>query len=229
MRFFITLSTIITLTLTPLISASNVINLDDSNFESETAGKIAFVKFFAPWCGHCKSMAPDWIKLSTVMRSHNDNILIAEVDCTTDETTNICETQGVEGFPTLKYGDASYMEDYEGERTYDALLAFAQSDQLKLGCSPTNTAACSDAEKGKIEYLNAMSVEELETLVGEIDKVLEEEEEAFEKQTDTLEEEYTGFVSDTDGAKRALKEKSDYNLLKAVTAVQAEQGAGDEL
>jgi len=223
MRFF-TLATI--LTFTPLISAS-VINLTDDNFEAETSGKIAFVKFFAPWCGHCKSMAPDWVKLADNMK-HDTKIIIAEVDCTSDEAEGICEKNGVEGFPTLKYGDASYMEDYDGARSYDAMYEFASNGSLKVGCSPANTESCSADEKAKIDKLMAMSEDELEKIIDDIDSLLEEDEDAFEEQTDELEGTYSEFVAASDATKKAAKTAANYNLLKAVAAVQAQSG-GDEL
>ena len=69
-----------------------------------------FVKFFAPWCGHCKKLKPEWDKLKL------DNVHIAEVDCTQED----CKPYGVKGYPTIKYGDPDDLQDYKGARDYEA-------------------------------------------------------------------------------------------------------------
>merc|ERR1711862_945417 len=89
-----------------------------------TDGKTVFIKFFAPWCGHCKKMAPDWEKLSDDWASSEVG-LIAEVDCTTDGKP-LCDQNGVKGFPTLKYGDPLALEDYSGGRSLKDLAEFAK-------------------------------------------------------------------------------------------------------
>jgi len=62
------------------------------------------------------------------MEKYNDHpeVLVADVDCTASGKT-LCETHGVQGFPTIKYGNPEDLEDYEGGRSFDDLAKFAQA------------------------------------------------------------------------------------------------------
>merc|ERR1712158_353380 len=111
--------------------------LDAKNFDDSIKTGVTFVKFFAPWCGHCKRLAPTWEELALLF-STNPGVKIAKVDCTADENSNkeLCNAQGVNGFPTLNiYKDGEKIEEYNGKRTIEDLEAFiskhlAKKDEL---------------------------------------------------------------------------------------------------
>jgi len=80
--------------------------------------KDVLVEFYAPWCGHCKSLAPKYEALGKIFEN-NDKMVIAQVDATENDTP-----AKIKGFPTLilyKAGDKSNPVTYEGERTETAI------------------------------------------------------------------------------------------------------------
>ena len=60
---------------------------------------VTFVKFFAPWCGHCKRLAPTWEELAGKF-ADAEGVTIAKVDCTAEGNTNkeLCDGQDVRYF-----------------------------------------------------------------------------------------------------------------------------------
>lgn len=107
-------------------AASAVVDLLPSNFDDIVlkSGKPALVEFFAPWCGHCKKLAPIFDELADTFAAQKDKVTIAKVDA--DEHKELGRRFGVQGFPTLKWFDGKSDEptDYKSGRDLESLSAF---------------------------------------------------------------------------------------------------------
>jgi len=92
------------------------------------SGKDVLLEFYAPWCGHCKTLAPKYEEAAKKLAHLSDKLTIAKVDATENEIQGVT----VQGFPTLKYFKAGSTEpiDFEGERETDGII-----DWLKKNAS----------------------------------------------------------------------------------------------
>ena len=82
----------------------------------------AFVKFLAPWCGHCKALEADWTALASQLSGSSTGV--ARVDATAH--TELAALYQVEGFPSLQFFSGGRVFSYAGERSLSAMLAFAE-------------------------------------------------------------------------------------------------------
>lgn len=158
---------------------------------AELAGERAvYIKFFAPWCGHCKAMAPAWEAL-TKDYEDSDTLFVAECDCT-GECKDLCSHVGVQGYPSIKYGSVDALEDYKGGRDLEALKAHAAS--IRLPCSPKKRELCSTQELEQLEELLAKPKAEVEQLIAEQEAVIAGAESEFKAEVAKLQETYTGLM-----------------------------------
>jgi len=115
-------------------------------------------------------MKPDWDKLGEEY-AESKNVLIADVDCTSDEGKPVCDAHEVKGYPTLKYWVKGEQHDYQGGRTYDDLKKFVD-DNLAAACSIEDLEESCTAKEQK--YFNKMmgkGMEEVKKQHSRLDKM----------------------------------------------------------
>ncbi|KAL3130680.1 hypothetical protein ABBQ38_008070 [Trebouxia sp. C0009 RCD-2024] len=118
----------------PTILLPGVQDLTPETFDKfVNGGKHALVEFYAPWCGHCKHLTPEYKTLGETVAKDpklKDSVVIAKVDA--DKHKSLGEKFGVRGFPTIKWfprgKPVTSPEDYNGGRTASAFLDFIKGE-----------------------------------------------------------------------------------------------------
>ncbi|KAJ7547797.1 hypothetical protein O6H91_08G104900 [Diphasiastrum complanatum] len=168
---------------------SFVVVLDASNF-TQFIKEHAFivVEFYAPWCGHCKRLAPEYEKAAEELKSNDPPIILAKVDA--DEETNkpLAAEYGVSGFPTLKIieNKGENVRDYKGPREAAGIVAF-----LKKQTGPASE------ELTSVDQVASLLEENDVVIVGVFEHYESEEFFNFTKAAEPLRSDYA-FVHTSD-------------------------------
>jgi len=151
------------------------------------------------------------------MKKHADSesVLVADVDCTADGQS-LCEEIGVEGYPTIKYGDPNDLQDYEGEREFKDLNKFVKNE-LGPQCGPSNLDLCDEEKKKQIEEFLAMPGESLtESIKSKMDE-LEKASKDHSEFVESLQKKYEESEAKMKETQKEIKE-SGLGLMKSVKA-----------
>ena len=109
-----------------IMEESRVKDITTTFDEEIKQGKPTFVKFFAPWCGHCKALAPKWAEMSNGMV----DIPVTEVDCTVEQ--EICGKYGIRGYPGIKLVTKDLAYDYDGPREAKDIAEWSKKMRLPM-------------------------------------------------------------------------------------------------
>ncbi|KAG8222836.1 hypothetical protein J437_LFUL010342 [Ladona fulva] len=109
-------------------SEGDVLVFTDDDFSSRiNEHDTVLVMFFAPWCGHCKKLKPEYEKAGGIMKNNDPPIMLAKVDCT-EGGKETCNKFGVTGYPTLKiFKNGEINKEYAGPRDADGIVKYMKS------------------------------------------------------------------------------------------------------
>eukprot|EP00428_Durinskia_dybowskii_P038450 CAMPEP_0170264362 /NCGR_PEP_ID=MMETSP0116_2-20130129/32075_1 /TAXON_ID=400756 /ORGANISM="Durinskia baltica, Strain CSIRO CS-38" /LENGTH=345 /DNA_ID=CAMNT_0010515453 /DNA_START=65 /DNA_END=1102 /DNA_ORIENTATION=- len=148
-------------------------DLTDANFKKATEGKNAFLFFMAPWCGHCRKLAPDFEKLQKTY-ADTPNVVIGSLDCA-GAAQGTCGQHGVQGYPTLKLIVNGRTTEYNGARSYDAMKREVESKlNPRPACSLESKDACSKEDREILEMSEKMSKAERSAKLKEVEKEIKD-------------------------------------------------------
>jgi len=111
-----------------LVLAEDTVELTDSSFDGELEEiDTALVMFYAPWCGHCKRLKPEFEKAASVLKANDPPITLAKVDCT-EGGQDTCGRFSVSGYPTIKiFRNGELSQDYSGPREAAGIIKYMKA------------------------------------------------------------------------------------------------------
>uniref|UniRef100_A0A1J3F523 Protein disulfide-isomerase n=1 Tax=Noccaea caerulescens TaxID=107243 RepID=A0A1J3F523_NOCCA len=124
-----------------------VLTLDHTNF-TETINKHDFivVEFYAPWCGHCKSLAPEYEKAASELSSHSPPLVLAKIDASDESNKGIANEYQIQGFPTIKIlrNGGKSVQDYNGPREADGIVTYVKKQSGPASAEIKSAAAAAE-------------------------------------------------------------------------------------
>ncbi|GJP55272.1 hypothetical protein CLOM_g14253 [Closterium sp. NIES-68] len=168
-----------------------VITLDSSSFDEIVPNEeFIVVEFYAPWCGHCKNLAPEYEKAAKALEESGSTVKLAKVDADDAKNKGLAKKYEVKGFPTLKIfrKGSDTPQDYNGPRDADGIVSY-----LKKQSGPATSEAKS------AEHIKDLAASESVVVVGVFKDVESEEFKAFSSVANLFRSDYV-FVHTTDSS-----------------------------
>lgn len=178
------------------------VNLDNYKDILESGKQSVLVEFYAPWCGHCKTLAPEMKILGAAYLNEPslaNRVTIAKVNA--DEWHELGSTYGVQGFPTIMWiprgGKAVDARQYDGPRTAVGMMEYIK-EQLKKDAAYARVSELTDiaqkvakAAQGDIDAL----ITEAKTFVSSMDASVKSNGELYVKYMEKIASKGSEYVT----------------------------------
>lgn len=120
--------------------AEHVETLTQADFDQRTAQGRWLLNFHAPWCAHCKRLAPVYEKVAEHFAADRSaGVHVAKVDATSE--TEIAERFSIAGFPSIVLFQGGEVHAFKGARTFEDILQFVEGRPLKAKGRPASASA----------------------------------------------------------------------------------------
>ena len=128
------------------VAAAASTDATDANFnEVVQSAPLVLMEFYAPWCGHCKKLQPEWDAAADTLKKEGISAVLAKMDATVEKSTP--EQFEVRGYPTIKiFRDGEVAGDYEGKRDAAGIVQWIKANSGPA-ITPAETAEQVDALK----------------------------------------------------------------------------------
>ncbi|KAG8467395.1 hypothetical protein KFE25_000711 [Diacronema lutheri] len=121
-----------------VLGTEHVISLTQQNFEQRTAKDKWLLNFHAPWCAHCKRLAPVFEKVAAHFAAdRSSGVHVAKIDATVE--TEIAERFGISGYPSIILYQGGDVYHHKGSRTFEDIVRFVERHKPK-GAPSTGSA-----------------------------------------------------------------------------------------
>ncbi|KAJ4879620.1 Protein disulfide isomerase-like 1-1 [Raphanus sativus] len=153
-----------------------VLTLDHTNF-TETINKHDFivVEFYAPWCGHCKQLAPEYEKAASELSSHVPPVVLAKIDASEETNREFATQYEVQGFPTIKIfrNGGKAVQEYNGPREAEGIVTYLkkQSGPASFEIKSADDASEVDKKVIVVGVFPKLSGSEFESFLATAEKL----------------------------------------------------------
>ena len=119
---------------TPAAAAAPELTGADFDDVLQRKSGVWLLDFYAPWCGHCKKLAPTWDEAADKAAAEGLAVHFAKMDCTARANSKVCERYNIKGFPSLRVisPKGKLLKSYRGGRDVEGIMTYAQ----KLAAPP---------------------------------------------------------------------------------------------